>query len=48
MNLKVELKGEYTRGYLIRLNKGEPNCKAAVNVREKDFLRLFGERVVGN
>jgi len=47
MNLKVELKGEHTRGYLIRLNEGKPNCKAAVNVREKDFLRLFGERVVG-
>ena len=46
MNLKVELKGEYTRGYLIRLSGKKPNCKMAVNVREREFLNLFGERVV--
>lgn len=48
MDLKVELRGEYTRGYLIRLNGGRPNCRAAVNVREKDFLKIFNERVISN
>jgi len=46
MNLKVELRGEYTRGYLVRLSGKKPNCRAAVNVREKDFLKLFNERVL--
>lgn len=48
MNLKVELRGEYTRGYLIRLGGEKPNCRAAVNVREKEFLKLFGERVISD
>ncbi len=46
MNLKVELEGRYTRGYLVRLDGEKPNCKAAANVNEEEFLRFFSERIL--
>ena len=46
MDLKIELQGTYTRGYLVKMGVEEPNARVAVNVDEKAFLKLFSERVL--
>ncbi len=45
-HIVVETHGEYTRGLTIQLEDREPNAGVCIDVREKEFMEIFEERIL--
>jgi len=48
MAVRVETRGEFTRGFTVAHEGGEPNAQVCVDVDAGRFLRLFMDRVMKN